>query len=451
MQQVFLYLIRIGYQASFGNRPEDRTASGNPVYSDWFNGTKSLSTGNRLIIIEEGQCRQRRIQVDLYESYIQHDRQRELVKLAGKLANTFSARAERFDREDAFPFENYSDLKNSGYVSLSVPKEYGGEEISLYEFVMLQERLATGDAATALSIGWHLGSLMELTESRPWKEEVFKSICTKIVNDKALINRAATEPATGSPTRGGLPETNAVKTEKGWVLNGRKTFTSMAKALDYSLVSARLECTKEKGFFLVDHSLEGVSIDETWDTIAMKGTGSDDLVLEDVPLPSSALVERDSNGNDKGGELPKAWLLHIPACYIGVAIAARNEAIQFAKEYSPNSLPGPIKDVPEVQRKIGEIELELFKARQILYSVADKWDKEPEKRVSMAAELASVKHIVTNSAFHIVDTAMRIVGARSLFRSNPMQRYYRDVRAGLHNPPMDDMVISMLARQALGE
>jgi alkylation response protein AidB-like acyl-CoA dehydrogenase len=389
--------------------------------------------------------------VELYESYLQNDRQRELLHLAGKLADAFAARAERFDREDAFPFENFTDIKESDYVSLSVPREYGGEEISLYELVMLQERLATGDAATSLSIGWHLGGLMELSESRPWKEETFKSLCAKVVKDRALINRAATEPATGSPTRGGLPETKAVQTEDGWILNGRKTFTSMARVLDYSLVSARIGESDEKGFFFVDHTQEGVSIEETWDTISMKGTGSDDLVLRDVTVPGNALVERDSDTRDSREELPKAWLLHIPACYIGVAIAARNEAIHFAKEYSPNSLPGPIKDVPEVRRKIGDIELELFKARQILYSVADKWDKEPDKRRQMAGELASVKHIVTNSAFRIVDTAMRIVGARSLFKSNPMQRYYRDVRAGLHNPPMDDMVISMLAGKVLSE
>ncbi|MGF3104185.1 acyl-CoA dehydrogenase family protein [Rossellomorea sp. DUT-2] len=387
--------------------------------------------------------------MDLYEPYIQNDRQRKLVDLAGDLADAFSERGEAYDREDEFPYENFNDLKKKGYGTLSLPKEYGGEEISLYELVMIQERLATGDAATALSIGWHLGGLMELTEIRTWDEGVFKELCEEIVANNALINRAASEPATGSPTRGGLPETKAVKTEGGWKVSGRKSFTSMARVLDYSLVSATIGDTEEKGFFLVNHDLEGVSIEETWDTISMKGTGSDDLVLTDVHLPSSALVERDSVNPRGKNDLPKAWLLHIPACYIGVAIAARNYAIQFAKDYSPNSLPGPIKDVPEVQRKIGEIELELFKARQILYSVADKWVSYPENRKDMASELASVKHVVTNSAFHIVDIAMRIVGAKSLFRSNPMQRYYRDVRAGLHNPPMDDMVIGILANNAL--
>ncbi|MCA1056094.1 acyl-CoA/acyl-ACP dehydrogenase [Rossellomorea aquimaris] len=386
--------------------------------------------------------------MNLYEPFIQNDRQRELLDMTAKLADTFATRGEKFDREDAFPFENVEDLKAAGYVSLTVPEEYGGKEISLYELVMLQERLATGDAATSLSIGWHLGGLMELSENRPWDEVLFKSLCEKVVTERVLINRAATEPATGSPTRGGLPETRAVKSDRGWIIDGRKTFTSMAKALDYSLVSARIGDSDEKGFFLVDHSLDGVRIEETWDTIAMQGTGSDDLVLDDVSLSTEALVERDRD-KPEGGVLPKAWLLHIPACYIGVAIAARNEAITFAKEYSPNSLPGPIKDVPEVQRKIGEIELELFKARQILYSVADKWVKEPHKRSAMGEELGAVKHIVTNSAFKVVDTAMRIVGARSLFKSNPMQRHYRNVRAGLHNPPMDDMVISQLAHRAL--
>jgi alkylation response protein AidB-like acyl-CoA dehydrogenase len=385
--------------------------------------------------------------LDIYETFIQNDRQRNLLELAGSLADQFEKRAEAYDREGKFPFENFADLKKAGYVTLTVPKEYGGEEISLYEFVMIQERLAQGDAGTTLSIGWHLGGLMELSGSRPWEEEKFKLLCEKVMTEKALINRAASEPATGSPTRGGMPETQAILQGDKWVLNGRKNFTSMAKVLDYSLVSARIGESDEKGFFLVDHNQQGVTIEDTWDTISMQGTGSDDLVLTDVVLEQDALVERDRDKRRKTE--PSAWLLHIPACYLGIAVAARNYAVQFAKNYSPNSLPGPIKDVPEVQRKIGVMEIELFKARQILFSIADKWDKQPEKRSLMAAELSSVKHIVTNSAFHVVDTAMRIVGARSLFRSNPMQRYYRDVRAGLHNPPMDDVVINTLAKNAL--
>jgi alkylation response protein AidB-like acyl-CoA dehydrogenase len=381
----------------------------------------------------------------LYDAYIKNETQQNWFKKIDALANTFAERADKHDREGSFPFENVDELKEAGYLSLTVPKEFGGEGLSLYEFVLLQERIAAGDAATALCLGWHLGCFLELTEERNWNEETFRSLCEKVVKNQALVNRAASEPATGSPTRGGMPQTKAVKQGDEWVINGKKTFTSMAPALDYAIVSAQIGDTGKKGNYLIDMKEDGVSVEETWDTVAMRGTRSDDLVMKDVKVRDEALVEEERGKLD----FPKAWLLHIPACYIGVAVAARNEAVNFAKNYKPNSLPGAIAEVPEVQRKIGEMELELFKARELLYSVAAKWVNEPETRMVMGPSLLAVKHVATNAAAKVVDLAMRIVGARSLAMSSPLQRHYRDVRAGLHNPPMDDMVISALAKRAL--
>lgn len=382
----------------------------------------------------------------LNEMYIKNEVQRKWFEKIDSLAKKFAERADKHDQEGSFPFDNVNELKQAGYLSLTVPKEFGGEGLSLYEFVLLQERIAQGDAATALCLGWHLGCFLELAEERSWNEETLRSLCKKVVQDKALVNRAATEPATGSPTRGGMPQTKATREDKSWVINGTKTFTSMAPALDYALVSAQIGDTGKKGTFLIDMKHEGVSVEETWDTVAMRGTRSDDLVMKDVKVNEAALVEEERGKL----EVPKAWLLHIPACYLGVAMAARNEAVNFAKNYKPNSLPGPIADVPEVQRKIGEMELELFKARELMYSVAAKWVNEPESRMEMGSSLLAVKHVATNSAARVVDLAMRIVGARSLAMSSPLQRHYRDVRAGLHNPPMDDMVISALSQRALG-
>lgn len=381
----------------------------------------------------------------LYETYIKTYEQREWFERIDALAKKFAERADTYDQEGRFPFENVDELKNAGYLSLTVPKEFGGEGLSLYEFVLLQEKIATGDAATALCLGWHLGCFLELAEERTWDTEMLRMLCEKVVRDQALVNRAATEPATGSPTRGGMPQTKAVKEGNEWIINGTKTFTSMAPALDYAIVSAQVGDTGKKGNYLIPMNAEGVSVEETWDTVAMRGTRSDDLVLKNVKVDERALVEEDRGKS----ELPKAWLLHIPACYIGVAVAARNEAVHFAKTYKPNSLPGPIGDVPEVQRKIGEMELELFKARELLYTIAARWVNEPEARMEMGPSLMAVKHVATNAAAKVVDLAMRIVGARSLSLSSPLQRHYRDVRAGLHNPPMDDIVISTLAKRAL--
>lgn len=349
------------------------------------------------------------------------------------------------DKEGAFPFDNIRKLREIGYMGLTVPKAFGGEEISLYELVLFQEKLAQADGSTALSLGWHLGIMMDLAERRPWEEALYAKICKEVVTDGALLNRAATEPKTGSPTRGGKPETTAARDTDGWRITGRKTFTTMAPVLDYFLVAATMEEIGEVGEFLIPRKADGVSIEETWDSIAMRGTASHDLVLDDVAIPEMYLVEENRT---KRKTKASGWLLHIPACYLGIAQAARNEAARFAVTYSPSSITGTISELPNVRKLMGDIELDLKKARYFLHAVAKQWDDEPERKGEMAPELSAAKHVVTNTAVRVVDQAMRLVGARSLSAAHPPQRYYRDVRAGLHNPPMDDAVINMLAEQA---
>ena len=87
-----------------------------------------------------------------------------------------------------------------------------------------------------------------------------------------------------------------------------------------------------------------------------------------------------------------------------------------------------------------------MQARVFLYQIAKKYD-EAEDKLSLQAELAAVKYAVTNAAISIVDKSMRIVGAK-VYQKNPLHRYYLNVRAGLHNPPMDDATLSMLADAA---
>ncbi len=221
----------------------------------------------------------------------------------------------------------------------------------------------------------------------------------------------------------------------------------MATLLDYYIVSAYVEDRDAVGWFLIDSSKEGIEIDYTWDTVGMRGTGSHDLVLNEVQVSSEDLVEM--QGDKKGG--PKGWLLHIPAVYLGIAIAARNDAIEFAKGFQPNSLDRPISEVPHIQDKIGEMELKLLQARNFMYSVAEQWDQYPERREVLASSLGAVKTVATNAANDVVDLAMRIAGGRGLSKSYPFEQYYRDVRAGLHNPPMDDMVIQSMAEAAIKE
>lgn len=382
----------------------------------------------------------------MYHQFIQSKQQQTWLEVVKELAEQCQVRAEKTDRLGIFPKENFEALRESGYTAITVPKKYGGQGMGVYDLVLLQECLATGDGATALSIGWHLGIMYDLAEKRPWREEVFAKFCREVVAG-ALVNRAATERQTGSPTRGGRPQTTAVRKGDQWMITGRKIFTTMAPILDYFLVTAWIEEKETLGEFLVPRETPGVMMEETWDVISMRGTGSHDLVLREVLVPEENLVELLNKPRNKK---VNPWLLHIPACYAGIAQAARHEAVAFASTYQPNSLPGPIKEVANIQRLIGEMELYLFQARHLLYSIASRVEDE-KQRPHLGPELGAVKLTVTNHAITIVDLAMRVVGARSLQQSHPLQRHYRDVRSGLHNPPMDDTVMQQLAHRSFAQ
>ncbi|WP_207368351.1 acyl-CoA dehydrogenase family protein [Heyndrickxia coagulans] len=364
----------------------------------------------------------------------------EKLELIQTLAGPFSERAAANDLEGRFAFENIQDLKETGYTKLTVPQNYGGGGISLYELVRLQEAIAVADGSTALSIGWHMGIFMHLSETRTWNGQLFERICRAAAGEAALINTCATEAQTGSPTRGGMPETTATEKNGEWVLNGRKTFATMSPVLDFFIITATIPEKEAVGSFVVPRDTAGLSIVETWDSIALRATGSHDVVLENVKIPLANLAEIQTKKKESAG-----YLLHIPACYLGIAEAAKREAARFAKSYTPNSLNHPIAELPAIRQKFGEIELKLMQARHFLYSVAKMWDESgAEQRKEMGPELGAAKMAVTNHAIEVVDLAMRIAGARSLSEKSPLQRYYRDVRAGLHNPPMDDAVLMQL-------
>ncbi|WP_258871398.1 acyl-CoA dehydrogenase family protein, partial [Halobacillus trueperi] len=323
----------------------------------------------------------------VWKRWIKNVRQQELFEKADRIAEEARKHITDTDREASFSYETLKVIKDEKYPSMSLPESEGGEGLSLYEFLLMQEKIAEGDGAVALSIGWHMGIMMELSQEQLWDKNSYDRLVSEVVSEQKVVNRAATEPATGSPTRGGIPETKAVRSGDEYILNGRKSFTSMAEHLDYYIVSAYVEDKDTVGWFLIDRHQPGISVDKTWDTLGMRGTASDDLVMDDVELQESDLVEL-KNGSKPS---PKGWLLHIPACYLGIAVAARNDAIAFAKDFQPNSLDTPISEVAHIQDKIGEMEWKLLQAHSFLYSIARKWGEEPEQRGHMGAELAAVK------------------------------------------------------------
>ncbi|GCE13614.1 acyl-CoA dehydrogenase family protein [Tengunoibacter tsumagoiensis] len=392
-------------------------------------------------------------------SYPETEQQKKWIAIAGELADLFAERAAKYDWEGRFPLENFEDLRRSGYTTLTVPQSLGGQGASLLDVLLAHFRLSQGDGSTGLVTCMHLIHVARLFEARTEYPPLLRKIAQDVVENGALINSAVSEPATGSPSRGGKPQTTAYRQPDGsWRVQGRKSFTTGSHALQYFIVGCSIEdqadgasglepLKADKGNFLIAHDAPGVSIEDTWDTLGMRGTGSNDLILDNVCLEADAYVdEQIPPMADAQGRLP-AWTLLISVVYLGIAQAARDEAIRFATQRRPNSLKAPISSVPHIQEKVARMDLALLQSKAFLFSLAEQFQADPDS--VQPALYGAAKYLVTNHAVEIVDLAMRVVGAASLALKSPLQRYYRDVRAGLHNPPMDDAALSQLAKLAL--
>lgn len=384
-------------------------------------------------------------------------RQQQFRDLARDLATRCAARAAEHDRAGSLPRANYDDIRAAGYHTLTVPAEYGGMGANLLETVLAQEELARGDGATALTIDMHLHSIGSEHEIRSWPGDRYAAFCRQVVGNGALVNSAASEPEMGSPSRGGLPRTVARRHGDGWRMTGRKSWASGIEVLTHVVVTCALEDPARPagaiGVFLVETGLPGVRYEPTWDAMGMRTTGSHDLVLEDVPLaPEALLSERPPGSRPTSSSAATAWFaLTVSAVYLGVAEAARDFAVRFALERKPSALEGKsIASVEAIQRQLGTIETQLLTARAFLYNLAAAWDQGGERRAGLMPAVGACKVQAINTAVGVADLATRVVGGSSMNRALPLERYVRDVRAGLFHPPTEDAAYAALGKSLVG-
>jgi alkylation response protein AidB-like acyl-CoA dehydrogenase len=387
-------------------------------------------------------------------------RQQRLVDLADELAARFAARAPEHDRQGSFPAENYVDLHEAGYLRLAIPPEYGGEGANIYDMVLAQERLGRGDGATALATGMLIQLVGRLAEDRPWPEQVFATVCRELASEGGLINSVVTEPELGSVSRGGTPTTSATPVPGGWRVSGHKIFATGAPALRFMVVGLQLPPSEQAPKGTVANAViragsPGLRIEPTWsDNLSLRSSGNDDVYLEGVFVEDEWVVDRRVLGAAPPAAPTQrpgmnAWSLSIAAVYLGIGQAACDAACDYAIRRVPPSLGKPIAELPNIQQLIGDIQVRLDAARAVLHSATRAWVEHPDSRAALAPQIAAAKYLCTNAACEASERALRVAGGFSLTRALPLERYFRDARAGLFQPPQDDLALGLIGRSAV--
>src|SRR5271163_2245206 len=167
-------------------------------------------------------------------------REQRFLEMAGEMADDFAKRAALHDEEGSFPFENYERLKESGYTRLIIPESLGGLGATMLERIKAQERLAQGCGATALAINMHfntVGLLIDLY--RKFKAPNVEDKLRRIASERLICGGSGSEPDNAVINL--RPRTTARPANGGWIVNGRKIFSTQSIAMDLFFAEATWE------------------------------------------------------------------------------------------------------------------------------------------------------------------------------------------------------------------
>jgi alkylation response protein AidB-like acyl-CoA dehydrogenase len=171
-------------------------------------------------------------------------------------------------------------------------------------------------------------------------------------------------------------------------------------------------------------------------------------------VPSMAKTESRPIGPIEGAAVSLfAWFtLSVAAVYTGVAIAAFNFVKEFTGRFKPLALPRPIKYLPGIQFAAADAEALLAQSRALYLTTARDYVANPKsfKGEAGLARVVLAKYVATNNAVRAVDQMMEIVGAHGYLKKFPMERYFRDVRAGVNHPLSNARARELIGKSALG-
>lgn len=362
-----------------------------------------------------------------------------MTDVAMKLRNEFDSRAAHADLSGTIQTENFDQMAEHGYLRGPVPTELGGLGADMVEMANAQRALGWGCGSTALTVNMHLfqvGAAADGYRATGANEAPLR----RVADDAIVLGSTAAEAVVA-----GEWDTPTTATLDGddFVVSGRKFFFSGSHVTDLVRVNARDTETGEILVVPIPMGASGVSIVDTWDTMGMRATASNDLILDDVRVPHTEVVVRlPADGPAWHPAFAKVipWFLSgITGVYLGIADRAR-EAAYDAIGGGSNSVH---RADPLADALVGELEIAHFRAIAAFECGVARVANLADPVAALAAAIV-MKEASTTSSVEVVDRASQIAGGRSFHRRSILERLVRDVRAARHHPPAAPVAQQMI-------
>jgi alkylation response protein AidB-like acyl-CoA dehydrogenase len=378
-----------------------------------------------------------------------------MTVLTEDILDQCAARTAGYDRDNRFFTEDFEELRDAGYLLMAVPTELGGLGLTLAEVCREERTLARRSPATALALNMHVywtGVAADL-----WRQGD-KSLSWILEEAVAGEVFAAGHGEAGNDMPVLLSTARAERVDGGYRIFAHKIFGSLTPV--WTRLGVHAMDTSDPDHPKVVHAFlprdtQGYHVVETWDTLGMRATRSDDTVIEGALIPDpyvARVVPAGLAGADAFVLGIFAWAEPtFASVYLGLAERALELAVAGVRKKTSIALGGrPLAYNPMIQHTIAEMSIELETITAHVERIAADWSAGVDYGMGWPAKLVSAKYKAVEGAKRIVDLAMDVSGGTGMFKSSELERLYRDVRCGGFHPANGALVHELVGKSTLG-
>ena len=301
--------------------------------------------------------------------------------------------------------------------AINMPTEWGGQGLSLFDQLIVQERL--GQLTNALwDAVWRPANALRHCNDEQRERYLIPAIAGQRRDCFAVTEeRAGSDPS--------LIETVAIREGSSFRLSGEKWFVTVGDVADFLIVQALVGDERAPTLFLVDKDMPGVSVKRTPAYMHTFVFEHPEFIFDRVELgPERILGEI-----GQGYELTRDWFVEERLMIGARATGAAERALRLATEWANERVQsgGPIASHQLIAAMIADSVCDIALCRGLTHQVA--WEAtNGMPRKQLHAKAAMVKLTASEAAGRVIDRAVQIFGGRGYMRENPVERLYRDIR-----------------------
>jgi alkylation response protein AidB-like acyl-CoA dehydrogenase len=329
--------------------------------------------------------------------------------------------AER-DKTKAFPAENFRQMGELGLMGMMIPEKYGGEAADTVSYVLALSEIAYSCASTSVVMSVQNSIVCE-SLLKFGTEEQKKKFLVPLASGEMIGAFGLTEPEAGSDPVS--QQTTAVKDKDGWVLNGTKRFITSGKYSKVVLVTAKTDESKgHRGIscFIIPKGTPGLTVGHMEDKMGLRASDTTDLILENCRVPEDQMLGKEGDGFKIAMSGLDSGRIGIAAQSYGVAMAAFDAAVRYAK--SRKQFGVPIVKHQAIRFQIADMATQIEAAKQLILSAASMKD-----RGEVYTKEASIAKLFASEMVNeITARAIQIHGGYGFTKDYDVERFYRDAR-----------------------